>query len=173
MRLQKAILVQPDEKRMLETMYVRRRTTIEQYEELPDQLDALTKDWNSKTGRRDLPRELLHYMRTRRKAGQWVQLKGKQRKRPQHRTFTAEETEILVDIYREHVLPLELGSDGIGYDNEISELIAREFAMRTNSRVPAHELIAKLTRLRKRGLLPKVGKRQPSSDEGFRDLDAV
>ena len=100
-------------------------------------------------------------------------IRGEQRKSPAHRKFTPEETEVLVDIYREHILPRDNGSDDVGYDGEQLELIAKEFAMRVGTFVPAHHLNSKLTRLRKRGLLPKLGTRQPSTDDGFRDIDAV
>jgi hypothetical protein len=169
----KSIRILPGEKRLLETLYLQRRTTIEQYEELPDELCELTNEWNNATGRTDLPGDVLHYMRGRRKHSDWPRLEGAQRKPPDHRKFTADETEALVDIYREHVLPMNLGSDAIGYSEEIVDLIAREFAMRTGKRVPGHELNSKLTRLRKRGLLPKLGNQEPGIDEGFRDLDAI
>jgi len=163
----------PDEKRLLETLYLARRTSIEQYEELPDELRELTNEWNDRTGRTDLPGDVLHYMRGRRKHSDWPRLEGAQRESPEHRKFTADETEALVDIYRDHVLPMNLGSDAIGYSDEIVDLIAREFAMRMGKRVPGHELNSKLTRLRKRGLLPKLGKQEPGKDEGFKDLERI
>jgi hypothetical protein len=169
----KSIKILPGEKRLLETLYLTRRTSIEQYEELPDELRSLTNEWNDQTGRNDLPGDVLHYMRSRRKHSDWPRLEGAQRKSPVHRKFTADETEILVDIYREHVLPMDLGSDAIGYNDEIANLIEREFRMRAGRRVPGHELNAKLTRLRKRGLLPKLGKQGSGNDGGFQDFDAI
>jgi hypothetical protein len=82
-------------------------------------------------------------------------------------TFTAEEIEVLVDIYADNVAELDAGSDTLGYDSQLGEFIAREFADATGRVVPAHYLVAKLAALRKRGLLPPASK--PA--KGFGDMD--
>ncbi len=79
---------------------------------------------------------------------------------------------MLVGIYRENVSSIELGSDSIGYDEEIADLIAKEFAAEAGRIVPPGDLVATLTALRKRGVLPKVDKlRLDGSEEiGFGDI---
>ena len=73
-----------------------------------------------------------------------------------------------------HIARHGLTMDVLAYDPEIADLIAKEFSACTGRIVPAHLLVAKLTALRKRGLLPKVEDR-PKRDEdtGFMDIDDV
>ncbi len=112
--------------------------------------------------------------------GKWVRLGSDHEPIPALADFSAEETEILVGIYSETVTPLELGSDELGYDPAFAQTLANLFAEATGRIVPAPDIIAKLTALRKRGLLTKVGKRgkEKESDrdhkvDGFDDIEAV
>lgn len=153
------------ERRLLVEMYLRRRIPIDQFEDRPDDLDALAAEWNELTGRSDAAGEILRYMRTQRKNGLWVRLEGDHETKPPQPFFSAEETECLVAIYQVNVADRHTGSDGIAYDEPTANLIAREFAGITGRIVPAHHLVAKLTALRKRGLLPKVGVQPKRSDD--------
>src|SRR6266702_1305650 len=71
----------------------------------------------------------------------------------------AEHIEAIVGAYYAHVISLDVGSDVLAHDHEIAKTVVREFAKATGRRVPAPFLIGRLTKLRKRGLLPKVGNR--------------
>lgn len=83
--------------------------------------------------------------------------------------FTAEQTEPLVKVFEEVVAMQGHGSDVIAYDEEISDLISKEFFALTVCTLPGHVLTAKLTALRKRGLLPKAIKKP--KDGSFGDID--
>ncbi len=160
----KTIRILDHERRLLVEMYLRRRIPIDQFEDRPDDLDALVAEWNELTGRNDTAGEVHHYMRTQRKNGQWVRLDGDYESKPPQPFFSADETECLVAIYQVNVADHCTGSDAIAYDDGTANLIAKEFAGITGRIVPAHHLVAKLTALRKRGLLPKVGVQPGTSD---------
>jgi hypothetical protein len=152
----KIIKVFSHERLLLVEMYCRRRVPIDQFEHRAGELDELTAEWNELTGRTNTPGEIIHYMRNERKCGRWVKLDGNYQKTPPKPFFSADESEALVAIYRVNVADKGIGSDAIACDQAISELIASEFAKLTGRIVPATHLMAKLTALRKRGLLDKV-----------------
>jgi hypothetical protein len=84
--------------------------------------------------------------------------------------MTAEKIEALVMIYEENVAILGQGTDNIAYDSDISELLVKSFFEITGRGLPAHQLMQKLTALRKRGLLTKVSDMpQPEEDSGYDD----
>jgi len=161
------------EARLIRERYLAWRIPLDQFEYRDGELGQFTDEWNSLSGRSDSPGELFRHMRTQRKRGRWPRLNGDHRPMAPLKPFSPEETEALVRIYYDHVIVFENGSDGIAYEPEIGKLIAKEFFHATSRRVPAHTLNAKLTSLRKRGLLPKIGKRGSPQDEGFRDIDEV
>lgn len=169
----KSIRLNAHEKRLLQELYLRRRIPIDQYKKRPDALLALTTEWNQQSGRSDSPEEMIHYMITQRKQKLWVRFDGNHEPTPPHELLTAEQTEVLVDVFQEHVLPLEVCADALQYDNDLAEFVAREFAHRTGCVVPANSLTDKLIALRKRGFLPKVGKRAQDEGIGFSDIDQV
>lgn len=168
----KPIRLDDHERDALIDLYVERAIPIDQYDERREELDRLRSSWARLTGRRNTSNDLLHYMRNARKNGKWVRLDGNHVKREPCIELSPEETEILVLIYREHVASISLGTDAIAYDDEIADLVAKEFAADTGRAVPGSDLIGALTALRKRGLLPKV-ERQHHDDEdmGFDDID--
>ena len=169
---QKSIRVNKSDRQALIALYCEHAIPIDQYDERRDELRELCDQWHALTGRQDAPTDVLHYMRTQRKNGRWVRLDGNHVKRPQHDEMSADDTELLVAIYREHASSIELGSDAIGYDDEIADLIAKEFSAEAGRVVPASILVATLVALRKRGLLPKIEKHVKDADEdiGFRDI---
>jgi hypothetical protein len=133
---------------------------------------AFVEEWNGLSGRRDAECDLVHYMKTQRKRGLWVRLDGEHKPAPPKVNLSAEETEVLVEICRENVTVMGNGSDTLDYDDEVRDLIAKAFAEATGRVVPPHELVTKITALRKRGLLPKVSEQKPSDeDHGFNDID--
>ena len=152
----KTIRISGYERRLLVKMYLRRRIPIDQFEDRPGELNDLVVEWNELTRRTDAAGEIHHYMRNERKCGRWVRLDGNHERTPPQRFMSAEETACLVAIYQVNVADNSAGSDSIAYDAETANLIAKEFAGMTGRIVPAHHLVAKLTALRKRSLLPKA-----------------
>jgi hypothetical protein len=171
----RSIKLFPHERPLLVDAYLRRRIPVDQYETRPNDLIDLTREWNGMSGRNDAPADILHYMRTQRKRGLWVRFDGSHEPSPPAPELTAEETEVLVAIYQDHVADFAHGSDVIAYDLEIAEALAKEFSAEVGRIFPAHQLITKLTALRKRGLLPKAAEVPKQSDDeiGFDDMDQV
>ena len=171
----KSIRLDAHERHALIALYVEKAIPIDQYDERRRELDDLLDKWSALTGRTNVATDLLHYMRNQRKNGTWVRLDGNHVARESRVKLPADETEALVAIYREHVSSIEHGSDSIGYDDEIADLIAKEFSAETERVIPASDLVAALTALRKRGLLPKIEKcnrdENEDDDRGFGDID--
>jgi hypothetical protein len=162
----KSIKLFPHERQALIDVYLKWRFAVDSYESLPDELEAMVDQWKQRCGRKDAPQDVFHYMRNERKCSRWVTFDGKHKEPPPIPKFTAEETEILVDIYTRNVAELDAGSDTLGYDSQVADFVAREFTDATGRTVPAHYCVAKLTAIRKRGLLPKATK----PPEGFGDI---
>jgi hypothetical protein len=162
----------PHEKQLLIELYLKWAIPIDQYETRTADLAALTAEWNRLSGRSDSPEEVLAYMRSQRKQAKWVKLGDKAKPAPATVDLTAEETEGLVNIFNENEDMIDKGSDALAYDPEVADLIAKEFAAQTGRIVPANLLVAKLTALRKRGLLPKKECRPPKG-AGWDDIDRV
>lgn len=162
----KSIKLFPHERQALIDVYLKWQFAVDTYEKLPDELEAMTEEWGERCGRKDAPQDVFHYMRNERKCSRWVRFDGKHKEPPPMPAFTADEIEVLVDVYAKNVAELDYGSDTLGYDSQLADFIAREFADQTGRVVPARYLVAKLTALRKRGLLPKVSK-----PDGFGDID--
>lgn len=174
MNQRKAIGLSADEDRLLKELYIRWNIPIDQFEKRPHDLRALVDAFNAQSGRTDTTEDVMHFMKTRRKRGLWVKLGAGHKTSPSlSGMLSAEEGEILIDIYNKDVAAMGLGSDVLSYTPEVSKLIAKEFALRTRHRVPAHVLIAKLTEMRKRGLLPKVEPKSKDDGLGFSDIDDV
>ena len=170
----KCIRVQAHEKKALIHLYSEAAVPIDQYEQRVEELSLLNQDWQKITGREDSDQDVLHYMRSQRKQGKWVKLNGKHTKKPEAMDFSPEETEILVKLFESNMADCELGSDNLAYDYELAAAMAKEFSIEIGRRVPPHELVTKLTAIRKRGLLPKVAKGDVSGEEiGFGDIDQV
>ncbi|HEY4259119.1 MAG TPA: hypothetical protein VGM98_03115, partial [Schlesneria sp.] len=157
----KSIAMFDHERRFLEEAYVRRRIPLDQYEERPTELHALCEEWRSQFGRTEKDEDIFHYMRTRRKngskkCGNWPKLGTNHEPAPTLPDLTAEQKEVLVEIYYEHVADLGNGSDNIAYEPEVMAMIATEFLHRTGRGEIGSMLVGILTAMRKRGLLPKV-----------------
>lgn len=169
----KALRLFEHEERLLVEIYLRMLIPIDQYEQRPKELQALTAEWNARSGRDDVSGDLIHFMKNRRKAKRWVRFDGKHLQTPAATDeLSAAHIEILVAIYQDHVTAFQHGSDVLSCEPQLAELIAREFAERAGVSIPTHSLVPKLTALRKRGLLPKVSD-NVASDLGFKDIDEV
>jgi hypothetical protein len=168
----KSIKLLEHERQMLVELYLRWRIPIDQFESRPEDLSEFIAEWRRLSQRTDSAADLIHYMRSQRKRSLWVRLENASAPPPPLPELAPEETEILVNIFYEHVTMFASGSDVLAYDDEIGKLIAKEFLAATERYVPPHQLIAKLTALRKRGRLPKVSEQEIGGDDvGFDDID--
>jgi hypothetical protein len=162
------------ERKFLVKLYLTRRIPIDQFEARPKALQELCDEWRGHCSRKDSNGEILHYMRTQRKRGKWVRLGDDHELRPALPDLTAEETETLIDIFDEEVAELGEGSDNIAYDADLAQRIAKRFAEATHRMFPASQLVAKITAIRKRGLLPRAKEQELKTDDmGFDDIDSA
>ena len=170
----KSIAVLPHERQVLVDLYLHFRIPIDQYEARPNELSQLTEEFHDLTGRVDGSGELIRYMRNQRKNSLWPTLDGNHQSSPPLPPLTADETILLIQIYKANVTDVfQNCTDVLAHNQEIADLIVSEFAQAVGRVVPAHILVPKLTALRKRGMLDKV---DPSThaDEGnigFDDID--
>ncbi len=170
----RAIKLLEHERKLLVEMYLKWRIPIDQYEARPEDLEGLCEEWRGHCGRRDMNEEVLHYMRNQRKQGFWVTFGGDHEIAPPLPELTADETEILITIYSDTVAAAGEGSDNIAYDSGTADLIAKRFSETVGKRVPAHQLVAKVTAIRKRGLLPPAAKLTTKPEgAGFDDIDQI
>ena len=169
----KKIKVLPHDRKVLVKVYLKYGLPIEQLEARPAELTAFTKEFNRLTRLKHTQGELLHYMRTERKNGNWVRLGKNCPKPPELPEMSGDDIEALVVIFEENVAILGNCSDGIAYDEEIVELLEKSFFEHTGRGLPAHQIIQKLTQLRKRGLLTKVSDMPQSDDSGYDDIEEL
>lgn len=169
----KSLQLMEHEHDLLTKLYLQRKIPIEQFEQRTTELDNLVEEWNSSTGRSDSSGEVLHYMRTKRKKGRWVRFDGAHLPQPAAPDFSADEIEALVAIYSEDIAAMGIGSDAIGYEDELRAKLVTEFARRTGRVMAAGDLVCKLTSLRKMGLLPKAADvpQVKPEDVGFEDIN--
>ncbi len=94
-------------------------------------------------------------------------------KRERKLVLNAEEKEMLVAIVHENMSLLGCGTDEIAYDPEIAAALVKEFSLATGRIVLPGDLIAEVTAIRKRGLLPRIeGVRDSNGGSvGFGDID--
>lgn len=163
----KAIKVLPHERKLLLELYQKYALPIEQLEARPAELAAFIREWRCISGLRHSAGEVLHYMRNERKCGRWIKLGKDCPAPPPLPDMSAEEIEALVTIFEENVAILGSGSDAIAYDEEIGELLVKSFFEMTGRSLPSHQLVQKLTALRKRGLLTRVSDLPQEGTSGF------
>src|SRR5689334_6771293 len=125
----KSIRVFDHERTLLVKMYLARKIPLEQYESRAGALDSLTEEWRGLTGRTDSPGDVFHYMRNERKCKRWVRFDGEHLRTPPKPVFTADECEILDQVYADLVAKNGgAGSDNVAYDDDAKAFIAKEFA---------------------------------------------
>lgn len=174
-----SIKIAPHEKRMLEELYLERGIPRDQYKERPQELIEMVDDFNRLTGRVDTPDEILRYIINRQKNKNWVVFNGNHLPAPEHEVLTADQTDVLVQIYTENVLVFGRASDALASDGEMRDLVSKEFGARTNRIIPGYRLAAILELMRKAGLLPLLGdvpEQELKLNEdgiGFSDIDQV
>ena len=168
----RSLKIEPRERELLVKLYVKKAIPIDQFEERSADLKMLCAEWETASGRKEKPENVLHYMRTQRKAGKWPRLNGTHVRRKKRKLLSADETEILISIVENEVTAMGIGTDEIAYSPEIKRLIGKEFEAQAGRRVRAGDLIAEITAIRKRGLLDRVEKSvDPDEDVGFEDID--
>jgi hypothetical protein len=171
----KSIRIYGHERQFLVEIYLLKKIPIDQYEVRQADLHRLGQEWRAHCQCTESDQEILHYMRTQRKSGLWVRFDGVHQSAPVLPKLPAEHMEVLIDIYYEHLITFDNGSDVLAYEPEIAKMVETEFEHRTMRRVPARQLIGILTAVRKRGLLPKVRDHEKRGDPGigFSDIDDV
>jgi hypothetical protein len=170
----KSMQVDDHERKLLVDIYLRWRIPVDQFESRPEEFEAICNEWRGLCRRAEPDGVIFHYVRNERKCGRWVVFNGNYRPAPPLPTFTAEETILLTNIYAELVGSAGEGSDSIAYDGETAKLIAARFKELTGRDVPPHYLVAKVTAIRKRGLLPPTDKIDPNeTDDGFTDVNDI
>src|SRR5262245_40878980 len=163
--------LQKDEDESLRVLYREFNIPTDQYPQRPDDLQRLVSAWNDLTGRNESAPDVLHYMITRRKKGQWERLgrgAGRDFHRPQV-AFTDEEIKHLDAIHEE----LQVASDNYAINAEAAKRLQEEFARRTGRVIPPMVLAAAMTRRRKAGALATLKPKSDGKDLGFSDIDQV
>jgi hypothetical protein len=174
----KAILVSPDEDQLLRHLYLAYRIPDGQYNRRDDELRQFTNTWNDLANRQDLPGDVLHYIVTQRKQKQknWPRFNGTHKRLDAMPDdfLSTNEWAILEAVYLELVVPREIGSDSLQYDETLTAQVAREFYQQAKRAVSGRLLFAAIMARRKRGECNwiKVGA-QGSGGKGFRDIGAV
>jgi hypothetical protein len=163
--------LQRDEDESLRALYREFDVPTDQYPHRPDDLNRLVSAWNQLTGRSESPSDVLHYMITRRKKGQWERLgrnAGGNFQRPQVE-FSEEEIAHLDAIHEE----LQVASDNYAINPEAARRLQEEFARRTGRIVPPMLLAAAMVGRRKAGALATLKPKSDDQDLGFSDIDQV
>lgn len=86
---------------MLIKLYLEMRIPIDQFSERTEELQELVDLFKEGSGRSERSDDLVHYMKNQRKCGQWVKLDGNHAPTPPHETLSAEDMEVLIDVYKE------------------------------------------------------------------------
>jgi hypothetical protein len=171
MTIKRTIALIADEAQLLRDLYLQFGIPTDQLARRPEDLENFTRNWNVLSNRNDSPHEVLHYMMTRRKKGQWVRFDGKHEKMPivLQARFSAEEWTILDQIYSD----FQISSDRLTLDEDVCKKFAQEFSRRAGRIVPPLILSATMIHRRKLGELETLRPRTNQNDLGFRDIDEV
>lgn len=167
----RALQLQKEENESLRVLYREFNIPTDQYPHRPDDLQRLVSAWNDLTGRNESASDVLHYMITRRKKGQWERLgrdAGADFQRLQT-PFTDEELAHLDAIHEE----LQVASDNYALHAESAKRLQAEFARRTGRVLPAMVLAAAMISRRKAGALATLKPKSDEHDLGFSDMDQV
>lgn len=164
--------LKPEEEHLLQILYKQFGITTDNFPRFPDSLDEFTETFNSLAGRVDTAPELLHFMITRRKGGEWVKLgrktQGDRRQSASH-VFTDHDWEHIDAVYEEFQIP----SDNFSLDPDLSKKLQDEFARRSGRIVPAMVISAAMVTRRKAGKLTTLKPKASEKDLGFGDMDEV
>lgn len=161
----------PHEDELLRALYREFGVPTDQCPQRPDDLTNLVESWNNLTGRSESAPDVLHYMVTRRKNGQWERLgrnAGGEFARPKV-DLSHEELKHLDDIHEE----LQIASDNFALNADLAQTLQEEFARRAGRIVPAMILAAAIINRRKAGALATLKPKPDERDLGFSDIGQV
>jgi hypothetical protein len=161
----------PHEVELLRTLYREFNIPTDQFPQRPEDLTRLVDTWNNFTSRKEAAPDVLHYMITRRKMGEWERLgrgAGNGFSRPKV-DFSEEELKHLDVIHEE----LQIASDNFALNPELAEKLQKEFARRAGRIVPSMILAAAMISRRKAGGLATLKPKRLDQDLGFADIDQV
>ena len=172
-----AIRLSPDEDQLLRNLYNGFKITRDQYPRRPDDLQLLHQTWVGFSGRDDSADDLLHYIYCQQKAGKrckygnWPTFDGEHEKMPDtlQLRLTADDWNELGQIY----VDLQIGSDSLLFQFDVSDRIAKEFARRTGKIVPPMILAAAVITRRKNGDLPTLRPKTDDDNLEFGDIDEL
>lgn len=166
----------PHEREMLKHLYLEFRVPSDQYRRRPHFLDRFVRRWNVLADRHDSSGEILHFIVTKRKNGEWITLDGNYEhlESMPDDFLSDDEWKILQEVYEAVVLARNVGSDTLAFDDKLAKEVGRAFAKRAGRVVHDGLLFAAIMAKRKRGewlkLRPDAG-RKP--DSGFDDIDKI
>jgi hypothetical protein len=161
---------------MLKHLYLEFRIPSDQYKRRPQFLDRFVRRWNALAERHDSPGEILHFIVTKRKNGEWVTLDGDyERLESMPDDFlSAEGWDHLREVYESIVIARDIGSDTLAFDEGLAREVGREFAKRVGRVVHVGLLFAAIMAKRKRGEWLKIGRDKHGKPEiGFDDIDQI
>jgi hypothetical protein len=89
--------------------------------------------WNGLSGRSDNAGDPLHYIVTQRKQGLWVTFGGTyQRLHTMPEDFLSPEEWVALEVvYEETLVALNVGSDNLGFDEQLAARVSDDFFRRT------------------------------------------
>lgn len=173
-KLKQSLRLQPEEDKLLRTLYKQFGVTSDRFPQYPEALHEFLETWNNLTGRQDSAADVLHYIFTQRKQGLWVKLgrKPKSKYTPTNTIacrFTDDDWKHLDALYEE----LQIPSDNFALDDELGQKLTDQFAQRTGKIVPTLVLCAAMITRRKGGTLTTLRPKKDDADLGFGDIDEV
>ena len=172
MTRRKSIRLSPDEVALLKKRYLLYRIPSDQYKRRLRIAARFLREWNALSGRSDCWEDVIHFIITKRKNGEWVTFGDTHllMAEPDWDTLTAPEWASLERAYREVVLAREVASDHLVYDQTLAAELARRFAALTGRSLPSMTLAALAMSKRKRGEWVRL---TPADGLGFSDIDEV
>lgn len=161
----------PHESEVLRSLYREFNIPTDQYPHRPQDLLRLVSTWNELTGRHEAASDVLHYMVTRRKKGQWERLGWNAGSDfvPPTVEFSDDELGHLDAIHEE----LQIASDNYALNPEFAGRLQKEFARRAGRIVPAMILAAAMIGRRKAGSLATLKPQSDGQDMAFQDIEKV
>lgn len=173
------ISIVPHDVELLKQLYLEFGIPLEQYEKHPEDFIRFMGRWTVMSGRSDDPGDILHYMRTKRKAGEWVTFGGNHRiSPPLDYSLSREEGITLVSIYEQVFAPRGIRPDSFSYDSALAGGLTDTFAHETARVIPGSILASILIDIRKDGSLPRMGRGTDGDGDGgdgmrFGDIDQI
>lgn len=168
-----SIRLNPADHEVLISLYLDRRLPIDHFDERPKELKKLTDAFNALTERSDPSEDILHYMRTKRKAGKWPRLGDTARKFKidTEDILSFEDSKVLEACYLKIGKIHQKGNDSFAHDSELKRELEKEFLNSAGYYVHSSILLANLTIMRKAGTLETLKLDKHHKREAFGDMD--